>query len=141
MRDRFINPRTGAIYDFTINHNEEDQFGRARNIEASAPTGDGPLTLQQGDDEPMVIVLKGKILDAAQHAQFISWMALGRTQTIYYRDAFGEEFEVLPTSYMPKRNRVAANPRDPSIPWHIYEYEMRLHVIAFRAGPWVGTQP
>jgi hypothetical protein len=134
-RDTFFNPVTLETYHWQVNHSEESQFGKTRNISNGAPTGYSGLVMQQGDDQPMTLELTGTILHERQHRNFIFWWALSASQTIYFYDFTGAGYEVVVTSYQPVRRRTLRNPRDKTIPLHYYTYTIRMQVISFLAGP------
>jgi hypothetical protein len=142
MRDRFTNPATGTFYDWPLNHDEEDESGKARNITRTAPTGSVGLIKQQGDDGPLLLHLKGKILKRAQLAAFWSWFELSRTQTIYFRDFDNQQYEVQITSFAPQRHRKLSFPspgNDPST--HYWTYSMELEVYRVISGDLAGITP
>jgi hypothetical protein len=139
--NQFINPATGATYSWAINHHEESEFGRARAMQRTAPskTGTG-LGRQQGEDSPMILQLKGVILQKAQLDTFISWYALCETQTIYFQDFAGERYEVIITSFKPTRRAVARNHQDlANMPLWVYDYTMEMEVVRALIGPWAGV--
>lgn len=138
-RNRFTNPANGAFYDWHINHDEEDEGGRRRAIEYTAPTSNIGLVQQQGDDPPIMLKYTGKILHAAQHAQFIAFFNLCRTQTIIFTDFAGDSYEVIITAYVPKRVRTLRNQNDPTIPFHYWTYTVEMSVVRVIAGTWVGS--
>lgn len=138
-RNRFTNPANGAFYDWSINHESEEEFGKERSIEERSNTGNVGLTRTQGADGTLVLRYEGTILTRAQYVAMWQWYALCRTQTIYFTDCDGQEYEVQITSFKPKRVRVAHNPRDAGMRLHKYEYTIEMHVYALRAGDLVGT--
>lgn len=126
-----------ATYSWVVNHSDEEDFGKERSIETGANTANTGLVRQQSDDKPMVIRVQGTILHAAQHQEFIAWWKLCGSQTIYFTDFAGDEYEVLLTSYRPLRKRTIRNPRDyANAPLWYWTYEMEMQVIRFRNGPW-----
>lgn len=139
-RNRFTNPATGVHYDWTVNHTEEDETGKTRNITRSAPTGGVGLVRQQGDDGPYLLRYTGTILHRAQWQAMWAWFALCRTQTIYFADYDGQQYEVQITSFTGKRVRKLANTgKDPSIPHHNYTYTIEMEVYRFMAGDLAGS--
>lgn len=132
-RNRFVNPANGAQYLWTVNHSEEEESGKARNITHTAPTGLTGLVRQQGDDGPMVLRLQGTILDRAQYREMWKWYALCREQTINFYDFDGQGYEVQITSFMPRRVRNLTRPgRDPQ--QHRWVYRLEMEVYRFLAG-------
>lgn len=145
--NRFTDPASGYYFDWTINHLTEDSFGKTRNFDHTAPTAHGSdpgigLIRQQGSEGPMVIKLKGTILDPAQHVEFINWFGVCRRQSIYYRDFAGDQYEVIISVYSPTRERVGSNPRGGIVaPNHIWRYDMEMEVLRFISGPWEFSTP
>lgn len=139
IANRFTNPATGDIYDWPINHTAEEQFGKARNYERTAPTAGVGFVRQQGDDSPLILRMTGTILTAAQDQAFIDWFALARRQSVVFRDWTGAEYEVLIVSYQPVRQRVDWNHRDAGMRTHIIRWTMELEILNVRSGPWVGV--
>lgn len=133
----------GTIYDWQVNHDEEDEFGRTRNIEHTATVAGatGDIVRQQGDDSPAVIKLSGTILHEAQVTEFDAWMLRTRFETIHFRDFTGDEYEVIITSFLPKRVRTLKNPRDPTAPLWYWKYSMEMDVIHVLSGArgWMGA--
>jgi hypothetical protein len=142
MRNRFLDPSTGQSYEWVINHREEEEFGRERDIEVTAPTGRGniPHIRQQGDDSPLRKTLQGVILDPGQHDAFVLFWNISRFQTIYFRDFTGEESEVLITAYKPTKHGVLRNARGGAVmPNFIYRYTITMDVLRVLTGPWAGV--
>jgi hypothetical protein len=140
-RDMFINPASGVTYEWPINHSDETQFGRSRSITTGGNTGHTGLALQQGDDAPMVLELSGTILHQAQFNAFVQWFALCAHQSVHFQDFAGDRYEVIITDFLPLRKRTLRNPRDASIPLHYWTYTLKMQVLGFVAGPWVGVTP
>lgn len=141
-RNKFIDPAGNrTTYNWQINHDEEDDFGKTRNVDHGANTANTGLVKQQADDGPMVIRVRGTILHAAQIEEMIQWFKLSGTQTIYFEDFTGDQFEVLVTSFKPTRQKTIKNPRDfTNAPYWIWKYELEMEVIAFRTGNiWEGV--
>jgi hypothetical protein len=140
-RNQFYNPATGEGYPWPINHSDENSFGKARQVNTGANTANTGLTMQQGDDEPMVIEVTGTILHSAQHAAMIRWFAISKQQTIYFTDYSGDSYEVVILAYQPTRQRTLGNPRDRTMPFHYYKYTLRMHVVRILAGAWTQVTP
>jgi hypothetical protein len=136
----FRDPRTGTVYAWPVNHTTEEQFGKQRNVEHTAPTSGVGLVRQQGDDQPLILQLTGTILHRTQEAAFVEWFELSRLQSIYWTDWTGAEYEVIITGYQPRRERVLLNPRDRGMDY-VVRWTMTLEVLAVRAGPWQGVTP
>jgi hypothetical protein len=132
-RNRFRDPATGDTYDWKVNHSEEDEQGKTRNITHSANTGLTGLVRQQGDDGPMVLKYTGVILDRSQYIEFWRWYDLCRTQTIYFYDPEGQGYEVQITVFTPQRVRNLSRPfRDPAN-YH-WRYRIEMEVYRFLSG-------
>lgn len=131
----FTNPNTGDAYTWPINYSEMQAFGKERSYEATASTGNVGLIRQQGADQPMTIELAGTILTEAHYQAFWLWWTLCRSQTIYFTDVDGDQYEVQITKFNPTKLRAASNPRggatNPTWYWH---YEMAMTVFTFRSG-------
>lgn len=131
MQNRFENPANGQVYDWQVNHSEEEEFGRSRAITRAATTSGVGMVRQQGEDGPLVLKLRGKILHRAQYQEMWRWFQLSRTQTIWFLDFDANRYEVQITAFTPKRVRKLANHgRDAAnTPWHYWEYGMEMEVI------------
>lgn len=153
MRNRFTNPNNvrvatsplaaplrgwnagGTTYDWEQNHTAEEGMGQARNISRAANTGSTGAVKQQGDDGPLIVSLSGTILKRSQLRAFWAWFELCRTQTIYFTDYDGQEYEVQITSFVPKRVRkLSYSGRDSTMAHHYYEYTMTMEVYVLKAG-------
>lgn len=143
IANRFTNPQTADTYDWEINHSEEEELGKKRNITHGARTSGTGLVKVQGDDEPLIWRLSGSILSEDQLSEMWTWFELCRTQTIYFRDFTGtDEYEVIITDFQPRRERTIRNPRDSAnAPYHTWKYTMEMEIIAVRAGPLDGLSP
>lgn len=133
-RDCFTDPATGDEYNWHVNHNVEQAFGKQRNVERTARTGFQGYVRQQGDDGPLILQFQGEILHRAQYQQMWHFYHLCETQTIYFTDFFGDEAEVQITHFTPTRVRVAKNPSDPSIPFHRWDYTIEMDVVRVISG-------
>lgn len=141
-RNIFKNPSNGNEYSWPINHSEEDDFGKRRSIEHGAKTNGTGLVRQQSDDGPIIIRLRGVIFHESQLQAMISWWKLCETQTIYFKDFQGNEYEVLITEFLPTRQRTIKNPRDfANAPYWFWRYEIAMEVVTIRAGDWSGVTP
>lgn len=144
-RNRFTDPRTADFYDWDINHKEEEEFGKERQVTYGANTANTGLIKQQGDASPLKIQVRGTVLQKSQHDEFIAWWKLcgdPDPQTIYFKDFADEEYEVIITAYKPTRKGVAANPRGgTAAPLWYWEYTMTMEVITIRSGSWLGVAP
>lgn len=133
-RNRFVNPANGAVYNWQINHTEEDQQGKTRNITRTATTAGIGVIRQQGDDGQLILKLSGTILHRAQYQAFWQWYQLCNTQTIYFYDFDDQGYEVQITSFQYARKRTLRNPRDPSAAHHYWTYTMELEVYKVLGG-------
>lgn len=123
-----------TTYDWLINHDEEEAFGRARNIEHTALLKGTGLVIQQADDGPLLIKVSGTIFHTSQIQAFDSWFARTRTETIHFRDFAGDVYEVIITAFQPKRQRTLRNPRDASAPLWYWKYTMEMEVLTIVSG-------
>lgn len=139
---RLTNPSNGAFYDFQVNPSEEQEFGKSRSIEHSAPTSGLGLVRQQGDPSPLVLKASGTILHEAQLTALAGWFQLSEDQTIYLRDHALDSYEGLLTVFRPMRKRTLRNPRDfANAPLWYWSYNLEFEVVRILSGPWVGVTP
>ena len=142
MRDTFIDPLTGFEWVWEVGHEEEDSVGKARPVTHSANTANTGLIRQQGDVGPLVLKYGGKILHLKQYKEMWRFYQLCETQTIIYKDYFGEEFEVVITDFEPQRFPTVRNPKDfANMPLHYYKYTITMEVVQVRAGNLVALSP
>jgi hypothetical protein len=142
MRDTFIDPLTGFVYEWQVGHDEEASVGKTRNITHSGNTAGTGLIRQQGEPAPLVLRYSGKILHLHQFEEMWRFYELCETQTIYYRDYFGEEFEVVITQFEPIREKTVSNKKDlTNMPLHYYSYTIAMEIVKVRAGALVGLSP
>lgn len=124
-----------TAYSWVLNHNEEQENSRRRNIESGAPTGTVGLIRQQTDEAPAVLDWRGTILEKAQLDEFLEWYALSREQTIYLTDFAGDWVEGQITGFDRTRVRCVWNARGAPInPHHYWRYSMQFTVYRFIAG-------
>lgn len=132
----FIDP-TGAVatYAWDVNHEEEEAFGKTRNVEHTANTGLTGLVRQQGASDPMLLKLIGTFLKKSQYDQFWLWWTLCEAHTIHYQDFTGLKAEVIITDFQPKKIRAAKNPRGGTeAPLWYWKYTMTMEVVTFVSG-------
>ena len=151
VANKFTDPKTGISWLWPINHNDESgsaskgggQAGLNHNITTSAPVGaagSGRHIRQQAANDPISFSLKGTALTRAQHKTFIAWWLLCQSQTIYFTDFSGDEFEVLITSYIPQRKPTVMNRNDQTnAPTWIYDYQIDMDVVRVLDGDYVGV--
>lgn len=140
-REKFIDPRAvRPTYNFQVNHDEEETFGRTRNVTKTANTANTGLVRQQGARDALTLHLSGKLLHAAQHDEMWAWYELCDEQTIYFEDFVGTTFEVTITSFNPVRKRVVRNQADiANAPMHYWAYTLELDVVRIVSGPLSGV--
>lgn len=142
MRDTFIDPKTGTEYEWQVGHEAEAPVGKKRSITHSANSADTGLVRQQGDVAPLILKYEGKILHLNQYEKMWQFYQLCESQTIYFRDYMGEEYEVLITEFSPQREPTVKNPRDfAHAPRHFWKYTIEMEVVAVRAGALEGLSP
>jgi len=142
MRDTFIDPLTGFEYQWKIGHDEESAVGKSRPINHSGNTAGTGLIRQQGEPGPLTLKYSGKILHLSQYKEMWRFYQLCESQTIYYKDFFGEEFEVVITQFEPVRKPTVKNPKDfANVPLHYWTYTITMEVVKVRAGALVGLSP
>jgi hypothetical protein len=125
-------------YPWPINHSDEDEVGRDRNITLEANTGNVGLVKQQGELTPLTFRYSGTILTRAQLSQMLFWFTKCETHSIDFTDFAGDSYEVLITSFKPTRHRTLRNPRDPGAPLWYWTYTIEMMVLTVRAGAWLG---
>lgn len=128
--NRFENPANGVVWEWPINHEEEEPGGRLRDFDFEANTSNVGLVVQQGDLQPDVLRFTGTILTQAQLDMFALWHAIGESQSVYFYDFAGDGFEVLIAKFQPRRVRAALNPRDlANAPRHFWKYTIEMVVL------------
>lgn len=133
--ETFTNPLTGETYTWQRGHETEDAAGKARQIGGTANTGLTGRVRQQGDDGPMTLTLHGKIQHRDQLRQFWKWYELCQTQTIYFTDFDGQQYEVQISAFTPQRVATLSNVgADPGMRHHYVQYDMVLEIYRFIAG-------
>lgn len=133
----YVDDDGAVVYDWPINHSDEDDFGRQRNVEMTASTGGQRLVMQQGDPEPLILRLRGTILTFAQHEMMWAWWVWSTYRTVEFHDFDGNQYEVQILAYKPTRVRVADNPRDrENAPHHIWRYSIEMLVVNVLSGDW-----
>jgi hypothetical protein len=134
-RNTFINPATGETYEWHRNHESEEASGKTRAISGQANTGQTGRVRQQSMAEPFALRLRGRIVHRAQFVAMWRWFELCESQTIYFRDSLGQEYEVQITAFNPRRVRKERSiSLDPTIPLHFWEMDLEMTVYAFRDG-------
>lgn len=142
MRDTFINPANGEKYEWKIGHKAEEPTSKTRQITESANTGNTGLVKQQGDVQPLILKYSGSILHASQHSEMWRWYELCETQTIFFQDFMGNEYEVIITDFAPKREPTIRNPKDfKNAPFHYWTYTITMEVIRVIKGELAGLTP
>jgi hypothetical protein len=136
----FTNPAApGDVYQWAINHSEEEESGRDRQIETRANTGNVGLVRQQGEMTPLLLRYTGTILEKAQLDEMLRWFRLCETQTIYFTDFAGDSYEVQISSFKPTRVRAMRNTRGLATnPLHYWRYTIEMHVLRVLAGSYTG---
>lgn len=137
MRNKFIDPRNDHEYEWHINHEDEDGFGRTRGITTGAPTGQGDddckigLVRQQGEMAPFTIRVRGKILHRQQYIEFWKWFQRCNDHSIFWRDFDDQKWEVIITNLeTPRHRRLPGGGGD--LDCHFFSYEMEMQILAFR---------
>jgi hypothetical protein len=136
--NRFTDRQTGETYDWHINHAEEEEGGRAREITLSGNTSGLGLVRQQGAQQPLTLRWAGAILHREQFVAMWHWFGLCELRTIFLRDFHGDEYEVVITNFDPSRVR-GRNPQDPSIPLHYWKYTIEMQVLQVISGDLAGV--
>jgi hypothetical protein len=142
-RNIFIDPAGNRDdYSWPINHSEEQEVGKSRNVEHGANTANTGFVRQQSDESPLTLRFSGIILEKAQIQEMIAWWQLCETQTIYLTDFAGDEYEVIVTRFVPTRHKTVRNPRDyANAPNWYWRYEIDLDVVRVIDGIWADVAP
>lgn len=130
VKNVFTDPATGDDYTWHINHGWEgdERSGVENAMSWQSSTGGVPVP-QFGESRPETWNLRGTILHRAQHEAFLTWAALSRDQTIYFKDFDTVEYEVKIQKYSWQRVGCSRNLSDPDMPFNIYRYELELLVL------------
>lgn len=138
--NRLIDPATGEIWDWPINHHDESgSKGLVRNFTVSAPTSLNIRIRQQASNTPMATSWKGTALTRAQHQKFIHWWLKCEHNSLILRDFSGDQYEVMITSYVPTRRATAQNRNDmANAPTWVYDYQIDFDIINVISGDYVG---
>lgn len=141
-RDRFQNPVNGQIYNFPVNHDEEEPTTKSRTITRTANTGNIGAVRQQGDDGALLLKYHGRTPYRAQAQGLWAWYNLSKNQTIYFYDYDNQGYEVQITELsVTRRRKLSYFGKDPSAPHHTYEWSITMEVYAVLAGDMVGVAP
>ena len=132
-RNYFTNPATGTDYVWRVNHDEEQEFGKARTVDRAGRSGNVGLVRQQADDAPLTMTLSGKIVHRDQYTMMWALFQLCASQTVYFVDFDDQQYEVLITDFRPVRLRGKTS-RDPSVPKHYWTYTIAMDVIRVISG-------
>jgi hypothetical protein len=129
-RNTFYDPVTNQTYEWHRNHAEEEAGALTRTVTATGTTGLTGMVRTQGERQPFVIKLKGKIVHRDQHQAFLLWFQRCENQTIIFTD-----FEVQITDYEPQRvRRLKASAPDPAMQDYSIDYTLQLDVYRMIAG-------
>lgn len=136
----FTDPATGLTYAWPLNHNEEGDIGKSRQMADGAPTSNIGLIPQQGAATPLILNWKGTILKRDQLVQMIAWYQLCEFHSIYVSDAAGNQYEVLISDFTAQKKPAARNPQDPvNAPTWYWTYTITMRVLRVLAGEWAGV--
>lgn len=119
-----------ATYQLAVNHLEEDGLDYSRSMEKTAVTTGANFVLQQGQTTGGTLRYKGTILTAAQYTAMKAYYDACQNRTVFFTDFTGTEYEVIITRFNPSRHATVRNPRDSSIPWHYWTYEIDMEVVS-----------
>lgn len=144
MQNQFSSWDGLDIYTWHRNHDSpdgEEAIGQERTLTRDPSVGGaiGGGVLQQGDDGPIELKMKGKIWHQAQLERMWDFWNRSRTETVMFRDFTGAEYEVMFNSFQPKRVGMMRNTVDPTnMPTWRYDYTMTLTIITIYSGPMFG---
>ena len=137
MKNTFYNPVTLATYEWAINHTEQNGPSRESNTQYEGQSSDLGIIGFQGQDQPLIIELRGKILHKSQYLKF--WEYRHITNTFKFTDFESNIYEVTMTGLVFEKRRVAWNFADAmNMPFHTYDYTMTLRVLTIISGDLFG---
>lgn len=138
----FLDPLTSETYAWPINHDEEDEGGKTRNIEHTGNTAQTGLVRQQSDPDPIVLKLRGAMNTHAQVRKTIQFFNKCEDRTIFFTDFAGDVYEVIILAFRPKRQRTVRNSHDlANAPDHFWKYDLEMEVVRSIDSIWDGAAP
>lgn len=129
VSNRFEDPATGETYDWHVNHAEEEDSGRTRNIDLSGNTSGLGLVRQQGEKPPISLRWRGSILHNAQLVEMWRWFEKCEDRTIRLRDFAGDYYEGTITAFQPQRKRGENRNDRANAPLHYWSYTLEFQVL------------
>lgn len=135
-RNTFTDP-AGVVpaYTWDIGHNEEQDFGRETPVSDSVNVAGTRVITQQGDPSAIRLSYSGSILTRAQLVQMWKWELLCQTQTIYFTDFAGDEYEVVIDSFKPVRHSGRNRRGGTDAPMWYWTYTIEMTVVRVLTGP------
>lgn len=134
-RATFTNPATGETYQWHRNPEAAEDRGKNRQITGTANTGLTGRVRQQGDDGSVVLKYTVRVVHTAMRQALWRWYQLCATQTIFYTDHDGAQYEVQITALSEKPvRRMRQTSPDPSMPLVYYEFQIEMEVYRFLSG-------
>lgn len=135
---RFTNPKTGSFYVWTLNPGFQgvtQPATKQRNITRTSNTANVGATKQQGDDGAYILHWEPEIFHRSQEEALWTWYKLCKTQSIYFTDFDGSEYEGQIIALGKQEIGVLAGPGDATERMMYAKYVFEFEVWRFLAGP------
>ena len=142
-RNVFTNPKTGAVYDWPVNHSTEEAIVVTRQMGDGANTDNIGLVPQQGAATPLILKWKGTFFTDAEVIETMAWWKLCETQTINATDFSGSQYELIITDFEPQRVPCVRNPRVSSgtNAFYTWQYTITFRILKAFSGIWTSFTP
>lgn len=134
--NQFYDPVLPETYDWRINHLSQTGPSREDNTSYEGKSGTLGVMGFQGQDQPLIIELKGRILYKDEYKKF--WEYRHKTNSFKFTDFEGNSYEVTMTGLTMEKIRVAWNLQDPNMRYHVWDYTMTLRILTIIAGDFAG---
>jgi hypothetical protein len=126
-------------YSWQMNHSQEEDQGKSRQIEKTANTANTGFIRQQSDSDGLVLHYSGTILHKAQLQQMVAWYNLCDSQTIFFTDFAGDQYEIIITDFKATRHPTIRNPRDyTNAPLWYWKFDISMDVVRIIDSVWEG---
>ena len=135
VQNNFYDPVSLTSYDWHINHAEEEGPSEPDNLQSEgkqADADDRPSQQLQGKGQAMALALTGRVLHAEQYRQF--WYFKKITNSFRFSSYHGDVYEVTMSGLEMTKQRVNYNASDPTMRFHVWDYNMTLTILRFVAG-------
>ncbi len=130
-RNQFIDPATGEVLTWELNHNTVEAAPRIRAVEHEHPTAAPWLQVEpvrtQGEIGPEVHRISGLACTEAQHQAFMRFWRICAERTIHFLPCTGGRYEIVVRAYEPTRQGVVRAPRGGGL--HIWKYNLTMEIV------------